>query len=706
MKKRILSILLAVAMLASLCIVSVGATDAYNAVVTVQNKQGSGIEVVVTADTGAGDYNIYFVDPEHENVTDEGITTYAAFYAKWANAKSENNFTSALGDAVVKTVTVALANDTVDNTKDTGKSDVTGLTASKKYWYVAYANSQTSPPGEEIELDANGRIPVNYTVTFDTNGGNGTVSDANYTGAAGIAEPTEVITKDGYRLIGWSTTADNANTKVTFPYAPAGNITLHALWAQEFSVTYALDGGAGTLPTSDDRIQGEKFNLAASTGLTKKGYTFGGWNDGTTTYNAGAQYTMGGSAVTLTAVWNEIPVTLTGNDITVKTNNDVGTISLPTAAGGSGDGFDYTTTVTGTLPAGLTLSADGATPNTLTGTPTAEGEATISYTATDKTTGATKTIQIKVTVSDKDPATLTVTPSVVNGKVGGTQNLAVTTNSTGAKSFVSSDEDVVTVDENGKLTFVGEGEAEITITVATDENYASNTAKVTVKVSSAAEPHAAFMFGYANTKNFGPDDSLNRAQAVTILARLDGWTDGEETPLTGAMFSDVKEKDAAGNDIWYYDAVCYAKENGIVEGFADGTFGADKPITRAEFTKMLSRLSNGGVDPADADSTLADAKAHWANKWIADVETTYPGSITGRQDGKFHPDDKITRAETAKIINACLGRLQLVSPKEEDQMDADLNAFDDVIRCTWYYNNVIEATVDHDASDADFHTVD
>lgn len=290
------------------------------------------------------------------------------------------------------------------------------------------------------------------------------------------------------------------------------------------------------------------------------------------------------------------------------------------------------------------------------------------------------------------------------------KDIVVTVNGVGDDPALTAGEGKWLDAEGNELDEDAAVEPEVTYTYsytpdASESNYKAATG--TYKLGQvAAVPHDAFMFGYANTKNFGPDDNLNRAQAVTILARLDGWTDGEKTPLTGAMFSDVKEKDADGNAIWYYDAVCYAKENGIVEGFADGTFGADKPITRAEFTKMLSRLSNGGVDPADADSSLEDAKTHWANKWIADIETNYPGSITGRQDGKFHPDDKITRAETAKVINGYLGRLQSVSAKEEDQLDADLNAFDDVIRCTWYYNNVIEATVDHDASDADYHTAD
>ncbi|MEE1254592.1 MAG: InlB B-repeat-containing protein [Paludibacteraceae bacterium] len=74
-----------------------------------------------------------------------------------------------------------------------------------------------------------------------------------------------------------------------------------------YTVTYALNGGIGTTPTETNKAEGDEFNLAASTGFSKTGYRFMGWNDGTTTYAAGAQYTMPAENVTLTAQWKTIP---------------------------------------------------------------------------------------------------------------------------------------------------------------------------------------------------------------------------------------------------------------------------------------------------------------------------------------------------------------------------------------------------------------
>ena len=70
-----------------------------------------------------------------------------------------------------------------------------------------------------------------------------------------------------------------------------------------YTVTYNLGGGTGTLPTQAATTAGGTFTLASADGITKDGHTFAGWNDGTTTYAAGATYTMPASNVTLTAQW-------------------------------------------------------------------------------------------------------------------------------------------------------------------------------------------------------------------------------------------------------------------------------------------------------------------------------------------------------------------------------------------------------------------
>ena len=72
-----------------------------------------------------------------------------------------------------------------------------------------------------------------------------------------------------------------------------------------YTVTYNLNGGSGTTPTQAATTAGSTFTLASADGITKDGYTFAGWNDGTNTYAAGATYTMPANNITLTAQWTE-----------------------------------------------------------------------------------------------------------------------------------------------------------------------------------------------------------------------------------------------------------------------------------------------------------------------------------------------------------------------------------------------------------------
>jgi len=70
----------------------------------------------------------------------------------------------------------------------------------------------------------------------------------------------------------------------------------------QHNVTYNVNGGSASAPTQTPVTEGSTFTLAYYSG-TKTGFTFGGWNDGTTTHSAGYTYTMGSSNVTFTAVW-------------------------------------------------------------------------------------------------------------------------------------------------------------------------------------------------------------------------------------------------------------------------------------------------------------------------------------------------------------------------------------------------------------------
>lgn len=81
-----------------------------------------------------------------------------------------------------------------------------------------------------------------------------------------------------------------------------------------FVVSYDANGATGTLPENEEYKTTKRITLPECN-LVKDGFTFAGWNDGTSTYNAGATYVVNKS-VTFSAVWTPIPTK--GPKITYK----------------------------------------------------------------------------------------------------------------------------------------------------------------------------------------------------------------------------------------------------------------------------------------------------------------------------------------------------------------------------------------------------
>ncbi|MBR2594078.1 MAG: carbohydrate-binding domain-containing protein [Firmicutes bacterium] len=103
---------------------------------------------------------------------------------------------------------------------------------------------------------------------------------------------------------------------------------------------------------------------------------------------------------------------------------------------------------------------------------------------------------------------------------------------------------------------------------------------------------------------------------------------------------------------WYSDAVIWAAENGIVSGFNDGTFGPDKSITREELASMLHRYALKTGDKSEgADLTdFNDSKK--VSSWAEDSMKWAVGAglINGDENKNLNPKSNATRAEFAQIL--------------------------------------------------------
>ena len=141
---------------------------------------------------------------------------------------------------------------------------------------------------------------------------------------------------------------------------------------------------------------------------------------------------------------------------------------------------------------------------------------------------------------------------------------------------------------------------------------------------------------------FDPEGKLTRAMAVTILYRVAG----EPEVTDKNSFSDV----SAGT--WYTDPVSWAQAKGIVMGRTTTEFDPDGDITRAEFAAILYRYKIASYKTLGATRDGEPTDIAIVPEYAKDaVRKMYrSGIINGRENGAFDPSAKITRAETAAMI--------------------------------------------------------
>ena len=152
--------------------------------------------------------------------------------------------------------------------------------------------------------------------------------------------------------------------------------------------------------------------------------------------------------------------------------------------------------------------------------------------------------------------------------------------------------------------------------------------------------YAAIINGTGDGTTYSPNMVTDRAQMAVLLYRISG------SPASSGThpFTDVPK------NAYFYDAVCWAYENGVVNGTGDGsTFSPYMGITREMFATMLYRLYDSPKVGGNL-SRFPDGKSvsDWAMdgmNWAVQV-----GIITGKGDGTLAPQAQATRAEVATML--------------------------------------------------------
>lgn len=155
--------------------------------------------------------------------------------------------------------------------------------------------------------------------------------------------------------------------------------------------------------------------------------------------------------------------------------------------------------------------------------------------------------------------------------------------------------------------------------------------------------YAAKIVNGMEKDKFYPDFELSRAMLVTMLYN----TEGKPKVAKAADFSDVPVAQ------YYFEPVSWAQENGIVDGYEDGTFAPDRSITRQETATILYRYIKlklgdagaGGDLSAFTDAQRVQPYAREAVGWCVSREI-----IRGMTPDTIGPELTATRAQTITLI--------------------------------------------------------
>lgn len=163
----------------------------------------------------------------------------------------------------------------------------------------------------------------------------------------------------------------------------------------------------------------------------------------------------------------------------------------------------------------------------------------------------------------------------------------------------------------------------VTITVTPDEGY--KVGSVTVKRPNGSTVPVT---GQGNGKYTFTMPSGGIAVDVTFIP--------EDWP-----FVDVTE------DKWYYDAVAYVYQQGIMVGMSETTFEPNTTVNRAQVVQMLYNLE--GQPQVSGDSGFSDIRDdQWYAKAVAWASAN--DVVAGYEDGTFRPTRAVTREEFAQIL--------------------------------------------------------
>lgn len=198
------------------------------------------------------------------------------------------------------------------------------------------------------------------------------------------------------------------------------------------------------------------------------------------------------------------------------------------------------------------------------------------------------------------------------------------------------------------------------------------------------DEHIVYMNGYTDG-SFMPNNNMTRAEVTVMFARLMKQK-MDDSQSYNADFSDVDDS------MWFAKYIGYMQQFNVINGYEDGTFRPNNPITRAEFVTIACRFVK---NMSSSTSKFSDvASEYWAYPYVSFAAAN--SWVTGYENGTFRPENTITRAEAVVIVNRMLIRS---ADKNYIGTNKDkVASFTDITNDHWAYYDIMEATTEHSYS--------
>lgn len=485
---------------------------------------------------------------------------------------------------------------------------ITGLSTDTTFYVWAYAyneigNSYSEPLSFTIGEDQPGQGDITCTVTFNPNGGSGTMTPQTFTQGVSQALKTNTFTSAESIFKGWSTSGEGeviyANGQ---SISISEDITLYAVWETEPYGISVTTGNVDKITSSGARFKGSVATQGGAV-IDERGF-----------------------------VYSMSPSPVIGATETIKV------------------------AASGTAPGNFTVSVSGLEQEKtyyVRAYALAQGGEIVEY-GSDKIFTTLRPSSGSSHSSSDDRKSISLEPEVPSaeeektlppGSIGyidipedllslGSGNVILYTDPLKATDILG-----LGIVEGSKMKYIsrGEGEYKIIYNARPFDDIAGHWAEDDIDFSSAR------LLFYGVTPNlFCPETSMTRGMFVAVIGRMYGVNPAE---YTGSHFVDVPSEQ------YYSPFIQWAAEKDIVFGVSEDRFEPERPVTRQEMAAVMQRFMDFlGLNLTNNSATFADDEhiSSWARNDVYVMRGT--GILSGRTGNNFDPLADSSRAEVAVVF--------------------------------------------------------